>query len=300
MSTKPKTPKTLTLNQKLNVIKEKEKGTSCRQLALQFGVGKTQIQQICKRKAEILDAQHTASPDAKRLKTHQQYEDINTLTYEWYLDSVRRRVEISGPMLKGIALDFAKQLKQTSFNASTGWLDCFKSQHNIVFRKLSGESGDVDDTIVANWKENLGSMTEGYEPRDIYNQDETALFFKTTQDKSFYTKGEKPGGAKKSKERVTISLCSNMVGEKELITLIGKARRPRCFKNIDPDSLPLHYRWNRKGWMTYDLFSAWLKTFKERMKKEKRRILLFVDNAPSHKRTELSNITLRFLPPKTT
>ena len=117
MSTKPKTPKTLTLNQKLNVIKEKEKGTSCRQLALQFGVGKTQIQQICKRKAEILDAQHTASPDAKRLKTHQQYEDINTLTYEWYLDAVRRRVEISGPMLKGIALDFAKQTKQTPENA---------------------------------------------------------------------------------------------------------------------------------------------------------------------------------------
>ena len=52
--------------------------------------------------------------------------------------------------------------------------------------------------------------------------------------------------------------------------------------------------------MTYDLFSSWLNAFNDRMKKEGRHILLFVDNAPSHKQTELSNITLRFLPPKTT
>ena len=296
----PKKPVSLTLKEKLDVIKDKEQGISSRKLAVKYEVGKTQIQQIWKRKAEILELQHKASPETKRLKTTQQYEDINKLTYEWYLDALRRRVEISGPMLKEIALDFAKQLKQSSFTASTGWLDCFKLRNNIVYGKLSGESGDVDETLVSNWKDNLEKLTEGYEPRDIYNQDETALFFKTTQDKSFYTKGQKPGGAKKSKERVTVSLCANMVGDKEPITLIGKARRPRCFKNIDPASLPLNYRWNSKGWMTNDLFSAWLQTLNEKMKKEKRNILLFVDNAPSHKKMELSNISLRFLPPKTT
>ena len=69
-------------------------------------------------------------------------------------------------------------------------------------------------------KDRLGSLIDGCDPKDILNQEETALFFKTTQDKSFYTKGEKPGGAKKSKEKVTVSLCANMNGDVEMITLI--------------------------------------------------------------------------------
>ena len=43
---------TLTLKQKAEVIKEKEKGKSYRKLAEQFGVGKTQIGDIFKRKRE--------------------------------------------------------------------------------------------------------------------------------------------------------------------------------------------------------------------------------------------------------
>ena len=64
----------LTLAQKLEVIREKEKGSSYRKLATQFGVGKTQIGEICKRKREILDAlENNASPNTKRLKTNQHY-----------------------------------------------------------------------------------------------------------------------------------------------------------------------------------------------------------------------------------
>ena len=138
--------------------------------------------------------ENNAAPDAKRLKTNQHYEEINKLTYEWYLDAIRRRVEVSGPMLQEIALKFARDLGQTSFTASKGWLDCLKKRHSIVYGKLSGESGDVDATVVTNWKDMLGTLVDGYDPKDIFNQDETALFYKTTQDKSFYTKGEKPGG----------------------------------------------------------------------------------------------------------
>ena len=295
------TPVTLTLRQKAEVLKEQEKGLSCRKIAVKFGVGKTQIGEIFKRKREILDAlENNAAPDAKRLKTNQHYEEINKLTYEFYLDAVRRRVEVSGPMLQEIALKFARDLGQTSFTASKGWLDCLKKRHSIVYGKLSGESGDVDATVVTNWKDMLGTLVDGYDPKDIFNQDETALFYKTTQDKSFYTKGEKPGGAKKSKERVTVSMCTNMNGDTEMITLIGKSRRPRCFKNIDVASLPVHYRWNKKGWMTNDLFNCFLKDLNEKMKKKGRQILLFVDNAPSHKQLQLSNVSLRFLPPKTT
>ena len=66
------TPVTLTLRQKAEVLKEQEKGLSCRKIAVKYGVGKTQIGEIFKRKREILDAlENNAAPDAKRLKTNQ-------------------------------------------------------------------------------------------------------------------------------------------------------------------------------------------------------------------------------------
>ena len=56
----------------------------------------------------------------------------------------------------------------------------------------------------------------------------------------------------------------------------------------------------RKAWMTSLLFEDWLKKFNIKMQHQKRHILLFIDNAPSHPNIKLSNITLAFFPPNTT
>ena len=34
----------------------------------------------------------------------------------------------------------------------------------------------------------------------------------------------------------------------------GKAQKPRCFKNIKPEQLPVTYIANKKAWMTHDIF----------------------------------------------
>jgi hypothetical protein len=55
---------------------------------------------------------------------------------------------------------------------------------------MSGERGDVDKNIVENWKEKLPKLCEGYEPKNIFNMDETGVFFKDTTRKTFHIKGE--------------------------------------------------------------------------------------------------------------
>ena len=63
---------TLTIKEKADVQKEKQKGKSYRQLAEQFGVSKTQIGDIFKRKRETVDAVENKNlPDSKRIKTNQ-------------------------------------------------------------------------------------------------------------------------------------------------------------------------------------------------------------------------------------
>ncbi|GFU30145.1 tigger transposable element-derived protein 6 [Trichonephila clavipes] len=78
-----------------------------------------------------------------------------------------------------------------------------------------------------------------------------------------------------------------------------KSAKPRCFKGIN--WFPTKYRSNKKAWMTTELFNEWLVSLKSDMKREKRRILLFVDNCTVHiSAPPLSNVKLQFFPPNST
>ncbi|GFV86448.1 tigger transposable element-derived protein 6 [Trichonephila clavipes] len=58
------------------------------------------------------------------------------------------------------------------------------------------------------------------------------------------------------------------------------------------------YRSNKKAWMTTELFNEWLVSLNSEMKKEKRYILLFLDNCAVHNNAPtLSNMKLQFFPP---
>ncbi|XP_038057078.1 tigger transposable element-derived protein 6-like [Patiria miniata] len=115
-------------------------------------------------------------------------------------------------------------------------------------------------------------------------------------------RGEQCHGGKQSKERITVTLCANMDGTEKLKPLlIGKFKKPRCFKNVI--YLPVSYRANRKAWMVHvsDLFTEWVRRLDKKFTRQKRKVLLFVDNCAAHPKVpHLNSITLQFLPPNTT
>jgi hypothetical protein len=87
--------------------------------------------------------------------------------------------------------------------------------------------------------ESLPSFLEGYEPRDVYNADETGLFFNVLPERTLAYKGETCHGGKHSKDRLTLLLCVNSDGsDKQLLIVIGKSSKPRCFK--DGKKLPVN------------------------------------------------------------
>ncbi|XP_062609218.1 tigger transposable element-derived protein 4-like [Saccostrea cucullata] len=130
--------------------------------------------------------------------------------------------------------------------------------------------------------------------------DETGLFYRDTSRQTLFIKGQDCAGGKRSKERITVALCASMTGEKLKPLLIGKSRQPRCFSKIKPESLPVIYKFNSKAWMNSYVMEEWLKQLDSSMRRQKRKILLFLDNAPSHPNIKLSNVELQFLPPNTT
>lgn len=114
-------------------------------------------------------------------------------------------------------------------------------------------------------------------------------------------KGESCSGGKFSKERITVLLCTNMDGsEKKKIDIIGKSAKPRCFGKSS-NNLPVNYYSNKNAWMDSELWLKVMKKFNEKLQKENRNILMFIDNCSAHPNTlKLSNIKFVFLPPNTT
>ncbi|XP_035210470.1 tigger transposable element-derived protein 6-like [Stegodyphus dumicola] len=108
---------------------------------------------------------------------------------------------------------------------------------------------------VEEWFKNLSDKTDGYELKDIFNVDETALFLMPARTLAF--KGDYCHGSKESKERFTVLLRANADGRGKMTPIfIGNSQKPRCFKNIT--TLPL--KANMKVWMVMDIFTEWLKT----------------------------------------
>ncbi len=66
---------------------------------------------------------------------------------------------------------------------------------------VSGEANSVPKNIVDDFLHNkLPKLLEEYEPKDIFNADETGLFFKLLPDRTYTFKGDTCHGGKKSKE----------------------------------------------------------------------------------------------------
>jgi hypothetical protein len=74
---------------------------------------------------------------------------------------------------------------------------------------------------------------EGYEPRDVYNADETGLFFNVLLVRTLVYKGESCHGGKHSKDKLTVLLCVNSDGcDKQVPIVIGKSPKPSASRTL--------------------------------------------------------------------
>ena len=195
------------------------------------------------------------------------------------------------------AQSFATAMNVSTFIATSGFIDRWKRRHSIGMRQISGVEKSVsEEDIRTRLDLTLPELLLKYTPENIYNVDETALFYKLRPDRTLAFKGEKCSGSKKQKDRLTVLVGAS---KKLPLLVIGKSKSPRCFTGIR--SLPLDYISNAKAWMMGNFFQKWLEKWYRKIVSTKRSVLLIIDNCPAHPRNlELSNISIKFLPPNTT
>ncbi|CAG8760019.1 20174_t:CDS:2, partial [Rhizophagus irregularis] len=135
----------------------------------------------------------------------------------------------------------------------------FKVRNGLQKVNFSGEANSAPLETLPEERLRLRTLLAKYNEEDIYNADETGLFFWMEPN---HTLGS---GSHKFPPLV-----------------IGKANNPRCFKNINRTSLPVTYRANSKAWMRSDIFVEWLHHLDNWFRVMDRKILLLIDNAGSH------------------
>jgi hypothetical protein len=162
--------------------------------------------------------------------------------------------------------------------ASEGWFHRWKKRENIVYKRTYGEQKDADFSTAENWlKTEWPKFTSEYTPNNVYNADETGLFYRALPEHSYLFKNENAKGCKISKERITILCCASMSGKKQKLLVIGKSKNPRCFKSVK--CLPVDYYANTNTWMTSVIFNEWLIKWDKQLNNK---TVLLIDNCPAH------------------
>lgn len=188
-----------------------------------------------------------------------------------------------------------------------------QEKNGLCYVKMCGEKNSADVESAESFCEYFASQMETlqYERLDIYNADETGLFWRALPESTLALPEEKQThGYKPAKDRMRVMVCGNADGSHKVpLFFVGKSQKPRCFHGRVPDD----YATQDSAWMTLRIFEEWYDNFfvpaveeKHRIEGRKGKVLLILDTAPSH--TSPGELLLRqggrfqvlYLPPNVT
>lgn len=308
------------LNQK-RILEMIDAGNSYKEITKTTGVKSSAICSIKRRREKIEGYIHSDEngdfSSRKRLKPAS-HPNVDRTLYLWFLQQRSAHVPVSNQVLREQGKVFHEKLcsdESCSFVASDGWVLGFKKRRGLRNLKITGEKLSANDDAVGPFKlklfEQINEM--GLSLDQIYNADETALYWRMLPSKTVVHKLEKSApGRKISKERITVTGCCNVTGTHKLpLQIIGKSKNPRHFKNKRMPSLAF-YAASRNAWQTKVLFKEYfekvfipgVRQFAGQNNLEPKAILI-LDNASSHNDEEslISDdglIKVVFLPPNVT
>lgn len=233
------------------------------------------------------------------------WEELEKVLYEWFKTLELRGANISGDLLVEKARHIWGSLPQYQHTPppqfSSGWLHRFKQRFNIKQRNHHGEAASVDEKASIEMAA-IRTLAGSYAEDDIYNMDETGLFWRMSPSRGLTTQSRP--GSRKDKTRISIVCCANASGSDRFpLWFIGKARQPRALRSINISAMGGQWQSNSKAWMNSFIMKDWLLAFYKHI--GSRTVLLTMDNFSAHlSGLELAppppNIRIQWLPANST
>ncbi|XP_042215869.1 tigger transposable element-derived protein 1-like [Homarus americanus] len=160
--------------------------------------------------------------------------------HKWVERRHREQGGLCGPQIRHQACVYYAAVVQKkhvnsppSFNASVVWLAAFKKRCEVKFAHYHGESASADVITAEKYLPVFKALVkEGAYCRDqIFNCEETGIFWKRSPRTTFIAKDEKQArGIKTSKDRITVIFTANASGDFLMKPpIVNRAARPRAY-----------------------------------------------------------------------
>nr|XP_045377768.1 tigger transposable element-derived protein 1-like [Camelus bactrianus] len=284
--------KSITLHVKLEVLRRFEEGEKLTQIARALGLATSTVASIRVNKDKIRANSQAAAPVSATQLTRCRgvlMGHMERLLSLWIEEQKRQNLPVSTLLIQDKARRLFAQLQHEqgsgvpteTFGASNGWFARFKSRHNVL---LTDEPAVADAQAAACYPPVLRSILEegSYSPHQVFNVDETGLFWKRLPERMLLElEGMTGPGPKASKDHLTLLLGGNAAGDFKLKPLlVYPSENPRALRGCSKASLPVVWRSNRNDWLTPSIFQEWFTgCFCPAVEN---RALLLLDSAPCH------------------
>ncbi len=171
----------------LDLLKEKK---SLRQIADMTGASKSQISRIKNNEEgiKLLSSENVFRPYAKRLKDESKHPEIDKAVYEWFtlLRNRPKPISLSRLHIQSRARRECDLRGIKDFKGSDGWFRNWRRRFGIgPSLRLYGEAGDVNIAEMEPIMTEFRAKIEKFHPNNIFNMDETGLYFKQLPIKSY-------------------------------------------------------------------------------------------------------------------
>ena len=117
-----------------------------------------------------------AVPNKKLSEKGEANDELDDLVWEWFSKARSKSLSASSKMIQQQAIPYIAELGYDDFAASNGWYG-FQQRHGVRQAVISGKAADVPQEDVDDWHCYLSNICKGYELKDMFNVDETGLFF---------------------------------------------------------------------------------------------------------------------------
>ncbi|XP_064087280.1 tigger transposable element-derived protein 1-like [Macrobrachium nipponense] len=265
----------LPIEVKREIIEKHERGVRVMELARVYERSTSTICTILKQKDAIKSAKTAKGTTLlSQLRTNV-HEEMEKLLLVWLKkkglagDTVTESIICEKACV--IYADLKKEEASTSeggaedmFKASRGWFDNFKKRSGIHSVVRHGEAASADVKGAERYIVEFAELIEeeGYIPQQVFDCDETGLFWKKMPRRTYITEEEtKMPGHKPMKDRLTLALCANASGDcKVKPLLVYHSENPRAFKSHKILKEKLHVMWraNARAWVTWQFFTDWV------------------------------------------
>ena len=234
-----------TLHEKCQALKDLDKGESNKDVAAKYNVPKNTLSTWVKNKEKLDALKKETNVKRQKLKSDN-HELVDQAIFNWFLNMQSQNVPLSASMIQEKVVIFAKELNTDNFQASNRWLWHWKERNNMSFKTVSGQSKSVTPEMVNAWLQTSHpTHLSNYGLKDIYKANEVRPFYLYLPNITYQLKSEKCYGEKLSKIWITSMAAANDMVNKLPMSITGKAKNPRCFKNVS--FLPYCYRNQQKS-----------------------------------------------------